>query len=46
MAKYTAKMLNANAVGAKLDNYPGFRWRNKGSMVLLGDHQARHLLLP
>lgn len=37
MAKFTSKMLNAVAVGANLEQYPGFRWKNKGSMVLIGD---------
>ena len=40
MAKYMSKMLNASATGSKIQDYPGFRWKNKGSMVLIGDNKA------
>ena len=39
-AKYTAKLLNSLAVGGKKENSSGFRWKNKGSMVLLGDKEV------
>jgi hypothetical protein len=40
MAKYMSKMLNATATGSKVEDYPGFRWKNKGSMVLIGDNKV------
>jgi NADH dehydrogenase FAD-containing subunit len=40
MATYMVKTLKATARGSKIQDQPGFRWKNKGSMVLIGDNKA------
>jgi NADH dehydrogenase FAD-containing subunit len=40
MATYTTKMLDDVAKGAKVESRAGFKWKNKGSMVLIGDRSV------
>ena len=37
MATYITKTLNTTAAGASIESRPAFKWKNKGSMVLIGD---------
>lgn len=37
MATYLGKALNSTPVVSELVAQPGFKWKNKGSMVFIGD---------
>lgn len=44
MAKYVSKRLNGLARGGgKEGEGDGFEWKNRGSMVFVGDYRASHL---
>jgi len=43
MATYITKVLNAVAAGAKVEDHSGFKWKNKGSMVLIGEKTVSRL---
>jgi hypothetical protein len=39
-ANWLSRTLNRVGRGEKLENIQGFKWKNKGSMVLIGDQQV------
>lgn len=41
MATYLGKALNKTSAGSELVAQPGFKWKNKGSMVFIGDQSVR-----
>jgi hypothetical protein len=38
--------LDSLAKGKKLDDLAGFKWKNRGSMVFIGDYQVSQRSLP
>jgi hypothetical protein len=41
MAKYLGKALNKTTSTSELVAQPGFKWKDKGSMVFIGDKNVR-----
>ena len=41
MAKYLGKALNKTTSISELVTQPGFKWKNRGSMVFIGDKNVR-----
>jgi hypothetical protein len=41
MAKYLGKALNKTSAISELVTQPGFKWKNRGSMVFIGDKNVR-----
>jgi NADH dehydrogenase len=40
MASWVSKTLKYTAQGGKMQDKPGFVWKNKGSMVFVGDYRV------
>jgi hypothetical protein len=45
MAGYMSSTLGSLAQGKDLEQLPGFKWKNHGSMVFIGDYQVRTVRL-
>jgi hypothetical protein len=46
MATYLGKALNKTTSISELVTQPGFKWKNRGSMVFIGDKNVRKMSLP
>lgn len=40
MAGYMSSTLKSVATGSELSSLPDFHWKNRGSMVFIGDYKA------